>query len=272
MSMDHLSSLPSELLGKILALADLRAFFGCVAAGNALRDDVARLSPKLGRELVMTRFPILGAIYSKSTTPARDLFLNHQALLKDEYPHAMTPSVALDAYTFVLELEKCHLVRENGAPIRWGEYESTYVGTGAARSDGIISFSMPAGVFDQVAEQFYPNNEVNVRARIAVARDGVSGLEHAVLAHCGVADWVDTTIVFGKGMIKRTATGLFQARGADALDLYVDPQIKATWTSSDAHSTILVEFVWDSDGYADNPMSADDVRLALEHWVRWSSS
>ena len=140
MSMDHLSSLPSELLGKILALADLRAFFGCVAAGNALRDDVARLSPKLGRELVMTRFPILGAIYSKSTSPARDLFLNHQALLnaQDEPISLMTPTVALDAYTFVLELEKGRLVRD---PTRW-EYESIYVGTGAPRTDGIISFSI----------------------------------------------------------------------------------------------------------------------------------
>jgi len=269
MSMDHLSSLPSELLGKILALADLRAFFGCVAAGNALRDDVARLSPKLGRELVMTRFPILGAIYSKSTSPARDLFLNHQAILnaQDEPISLMTPTVALDAYTFVLELEKGRL-----APTRW-EYESIYVGTGAPRTDGIISFSMPAGLFVQAVEPFYPeSNGINFRVRVVVARDGVSGSKHALLARCEVEDWVDGAIHFQQAMIPRTATGKFQARGESHLDSYCDPEVKTTWTSSDAHSTILVEFVWDSDGYADNPMSADDVRLALEHWVRWSSS
>lgn len=41
--------------------------------------------------------------------------------------------------------------------------------------------------------------------------------------------------------------------------------------AEDKPTTLLVTFLWDSAGGNATNMPMDDVRLALEHWVRWSS-
>ena len=110
----QLADLPEDLLAAIVAFADLEARAAGVAVCRALRSASERLSPRLEYSLVLRRFPLAASIVGAETPTTTNApsprglfrtFANFEALGRDERPPRPQSTVALDDYTFSLEIE-----------------------------------------------------------------------------------------------------------------------------------------------------------------------
>ena len=291
--------LPDEVLIEVLNFSGLREFAACAAAGSKLRGGLERLSPALGHQLVMRRFPILALMFEDAETtelpPPRELFESHARMFRPPPYHL--PTRGLDDYTFFLELEIFHV--ENGQSKYAG---SLWAGKGSPSSGGFashvrspsspplpgIEFSIPNDVFERCYDVWRKWGSLavwgtpSICANIMATRRSSEGMQRALLGsgsleepesggNLGVVFWFDDMSyhLYDSGWLDQCA------QGANCSHL---PTIRAEWLqgSFESHfdladagqSRFFSSFMWSETGN-ETEMTVEDACLALEHYYTW---
>ena len=289
--------LPDEVLSEVLNFSGLREFAACAAASSKLRAGLERLSPALGHQLILRRFPILALMLEGAEMtelpPPRELFESHARMFRPPPYHL--PTRGLDDYTFFLELEIFH--EESG---QYKYAGSLWAGKGSPSSGGFatvprdpsspplpgIEFSIPNDVFERCCDVWRKRSQgpVNrsIRVNIMATRRSSEGMERALLGHewlyepdvgsnVGVHFWLHDMSyhLYDSGWLDQCA------QGANCSHL---PSIRAEWLqgSFESHfdladagqSRFFSSFMW-SEADNETEMTVEDACLALEHYYTW---
>ena len=307
----QLADLPEDLLAAIVRFADLEARAAGVAVCHALRSASERLSPRLEYSLVLRRFPLAASIVgaeTPSTTNApspRGLFrtfANFEALGRDERPPRPQSTVALDDYTFSLEIE----LGDSQVEGRLGRgRESIYIGTGTlssnppvlpgppghnqASEDGtavLLNFAVPAGMFKRFDEHNLAGGQV--KAKVVASRRIGGRLQFAIL----YSGFCDDVLLRGYKFEWNDMPS--NARGNPALawalhnnwdqQIVMEPLLDIFWNfplGESAYpedrewqvghpSTIDVRFLLGTADDDVRDMSLSSARVVMENYVAWS--
>jgi hypothetical protein len=291
--------LPDEVLAEVLNFSGLREFAACAAAGSKLRGGLERLSPALGYQLVMSRFPILALMFEGAETtelpPPRELF-ESQARMFRPPPHHL-PTRGLDDYTFFVEIEIFH--GDNREMTYVEVYAgSLWAGKGSPSSSGFatdprdpsspplpgIEFSIPSDVFERCCDVWRNRSQGpdirSIRVNIMATRRSSEGMQRALLGH----DWL-----YGPNVGSNVGvhfwlhdmsyhlydSGWLEQCGEQANCFHL-PTIRAEWLQASFESDLtdagqsrfFFSFMW-SETENESDMTVEDACLALEHYYTW---
>ena len=290
--------LPDEILIEVLHFSGLREFAACAAAGSKLRGGLERLSPALGHQLVLNRFPILALMLEGAEMtelpPPRELFESQARMFRPPPDHL--PTRGLDDYTFFLEIE---IFR--GDPRELTYAGSLWAGKGSPSSGGFatdprdpsspplpgIEFSIPNDVFERCCDVWRNRSQGpdshSIRVNIMATRRSSEGMQRALLGHewlygpdvgsnVGVHFWLHDMSyhLYDSGWLDQCA------QQANCFHL---PTIRAEWLQAsfesqfgyhDLQSRFFFSFLW-SETENETEMTVEDACLALEHYYTWAT-
>ena len=285
--------LPDEVLLEVLNFSGLREFGACAAAGSKLRGGLERLSPAIGHQLVLRKYPILALMFEGAETtelpPPRELFESQARILRPT-PTSYVPTRGSEKYTFLLEVKLLHRERGTGkltyAETLWAG-KTLGFGNGGSMSNEAshprIEFDLPNGVFERCNDAWFDakgpagpwSNGMEIQVDVMAVRRSSEGLQRALLGsgqpneghpHCDPVFW-DLSHPLHYDWLQQKAVGA---------QSYYLPGLRAAWMlyhdEVPAHiyglSNFIFYFMW-ADPNDENDMNVEDACLALEHYYTW---